>query len=61
MKFIYAKETHRSTCELINGVKNIGKILGEKNIIIYLLFVLNAEISSRWNVLGNVKKETSIC
>lgn len=74
VEFISAKEADRLTCELINGVKNIGKTLGEKissyiflgktlgekNIIIYLPFVLNAEISSRWNALGNVKKETSI-
>lgn len=61
VKFIYVKEAHKSTCELINGIKNIARTLVEKNVIIYFLVGINAEISSRWNALGNVKKETSIC
>lgn len=55
-----AKEAHKSTCGLINDVKNTGKTFGEKNTI-YLLFVLNAKINSRWNELPHVKKETSKC
>ena len=59
MKFIYAREAHKSTCELINGIRKIGKTFGEKNIITYLLSVLNVKINSGWNELPNVKKETS--
>lgn len=59
VKFICAKEARKSTCDVLNGVKDIGKSFGEKNIIIYLSFVLNARMNPRWNTLLNLKKGTS--
>ena len=64
MKCTYTKEAHTSTCELILSSelivsRKLARLLEKK--IIYLLFVLNAKIYSRWNELPYIKKETSKC